>query len=59
MSMSKSIFVAGGTGYIGSRLIPLLRKRGFKVKAIVRAGSEKNYPRVPPMFRKSARSAGL
>jgi uncharacterized protein YbjT (DUF2867 family) len=44
MSMSKSIFVTGGTGDIASRLIPLLRKRGFEVRALVRAGSEKKLP---------------
>ena len=36
------IFVTGGTGYMGRRLIPLLRKYGDDVKALVRAGSEKN-----------------
>jgi nucleoside-diphosphate-sugar epimerase len=42
--MPNSIFVTGGTGYIGSRIIPLLRKRGFEVKALVRSGSEKKLP---------------
>jgi uncharacterized protein YbjT (DUF2867 family) len=42
--MPDSIFLTGGTGYIGSRLIPLLRKRGFEVKALVRDGSEKKLP---------------
>jgi uncharacterized protein YbjT (DUF2867 family) len=36
-----AICVTGGTGYIGSRLIPLLAKRGHELKAIVRPGSEK------------------
>jgi nucleoside-diphosphate-sugar epimerase len=36
-----SIFVTGGTGYIGSRLIPLLIGRGHEVKAVVRPGSAK------------------
>ena len=36
-----SIFVTGGTGYIGSRLIPLLTGRGHAVKAVVRPGSRK------------------
>ena len=40
----RSIFVTGGTGYIGSRLIPLLRKRGHQIKALVRAGSENKLP---------------
>jgi len=35
-----SICVTGGTGYIGSRLLPLLIGRGHEVKAIVRPGSE-------------------
>ena len=35
-----SICVTGGTGYIGSRLLPLLASRGHEVKAIVRPGSE-------------------
>ena len=42
--MPNSIFVTGGTGYMGMRLIPLLRKRGFEIKALVRAGSEKKLP---------------
>jgi nucleoside-diphosphate-sugar epimerase len=36
-----SICITGGTGYIGSRLIPLLADRGHQLKAIVRPGSEK------------------
>jgi uncharacterized protein YbjT (DUF2867 family) len=39
-----SVFVTGGTGYIGQRLIPLLLNRGHTVKALVRAGSEKKLP---------------
>ena len=34
-----SICVTGATGYIGSRLIPLLAKRGHQLKAVVRPGS--------------------
>jgi uncharacterized protein YbjT (DUF2867 family) len=36
-----SICVTGATGYIGSRLIPLLVNRGHQVKAVVRPGSAK------------------
>lgn len=36
-----SIGITGGTGYIGSRLIPLLTKRGHRLTAVVRPGSEK------------------
>ena len=34
------VFITGGTGYMGSRLIPLLVQRGHEVKALVRKGSE-------------------
>lgn len=37
--MSADIFITGGTGYIGSRLIPALIQRGHKVRALVREGS--------------------
>src|SRR5512138_3633558 len=39
----KTVFVTGGTGFIGSRLIALLRKRGVEVRALARsqAGLEK------------------
>lgn len=39
-----NVFITGGTGYIGSRLIPVLIQRGHAVKALVRAGSEKKLP---------------
>lgn len=39
-----SVFITGGTGYIGSRLIPLLAKRGYEVKALVRKESENKLP---------------
>ena len=42
--MAHSIFLTGGTGYIGSRLIPLLARGGHQSKAIVRAGSERKLP---------------
>ncbi|HST30797.1 MAG TPA: NAD(P)H-binding protein [Chthoniobacterales bacterium] len=42
--MPNSIFVTGGTGYIGSRIIPLLRKRGCEIKALVRDGSQNKLP---------------
>jgi nucleoside-diphosphate-sugar epimerase len=38
------IFITGGTGYIGSRLIPLLSQRGHEVKGLVRKGSEMKLP---------------
>jgi uncharacterized protein YbjT (DUF2867 family) len=39
-----NIFITGGTGYMGSRLIPLLVKRKHQVKALVRKGSETKLP---------------
>ena len=38
------MFITGGTGYIGSRLIPRLLERGHEVRALVRPGSEKKLP---------------
>jgi uncharacterized protein YbjT (DUF2867 family) len=35
-----NVFVTGATGYIGRRLIPLLRQRGHAVTALVRDGSQ-------------------
>jgi uncharacterized protein YbjT (DUF2867 family) len=39
-----AIFLTGGTGYIGSRLIPRLAARGHQVTAFVRPGSESKLP---------------
>jgi uncharacterized protein YbjT (DUF2867 family) len=38
--MAHHVFVAGGTGYIGRRLLPLLLTRGHRVRALARSGSE-------------------
>jgi uncharacterized protein YbjT (DUF2867 family) len=40
----RSIFLTGGTGYIGRRLIPMLLRRGHGVTAVVRHGSESHVP---------------
>src|SRR5260370_32048565 len=40
----RSVFITGGTGYIGSRLIPRLLERGHEVRALVRPGSEQKLP---------------
>lgn len=40
----RSVFVAGGTGYMGQRLISHLIERGHEVRALVRPGSEKKLP---------------
>jgi uncharacterized protein YbjT (DUF2867 family) len=39
--MKHKAFITGGTGYMGSRLIPLLVEHGHEVKALVRPGSER------------------
>ncbi len=39
-----AICITGGTGYIGSRLIPLLAGRGHQLRAVVRPGSENKLP---------------
>ncbi|MFI5152564.1 MAG: SDR family oxidoreductase [Chitinophagales bacterium] len=39
-----TIFITGGTGYMGSRLIRLLLDRNFQVRALVRKGSEGKVP---------------
>lgn len=38
---SRSIFISGGTGYLGRHFIPKIIEQGHKVSALVRAGSEK------------------
>jgi len=41
---SVNVFITGGTGYIGQRLIPALIARGHRVEALVRPGSERRLP---------------
>jgi len=41
---SRKVFITGGSGYIGARLIQLLRKRGHSVTALVRDGSQHKLP---------------
>ena len=40
----RQVFITGGTGYLGKRLIPELLKRGYKVRALTRKGSENKLP---------------
>ena len=42
--MYRQVFITGGTGYLGQRLIPELLKRGHHVRALVRPGSEAKLP---------------
>src|SRR5437762_12250546 len=39
-----SVFVTGGTGYLGTPLIRMLLDRGHKVRALVRPSSDKKLP---------------
>ena len=39
-----NVFITGGTGYIGSRLVPALVERRYKVKALVRKTSRAKLP---------------
>jgi len=41
---SRNVFITGGTGYVGSVLIPMLLDRGHKVRALARKGSEHKLP---------------
>ncbi len=43
--LARDLFVTGPTGYLGSRLIPLLHARGHRVRALVR---EQSLARLPP-----------
>lgn len=42
--MGRSVFVTGGTGYMGRAVIPRLLDAGCDVRAVVRAGSEAKLP---------------
>jgi uncharacterized protein YbjT (DUF2867 family) len=39
-SDSRRVFIVGGTGYLGSSLIPILLERGHRVRALVRPNSK-------------------
>jgi len=43
-SSPSHVFITGGTGYIGSRLIPQLLARGHRVSALVRPHSQNRLP---------------
>jgi uncharacterized protein YbjT (DUF2867 family) len=44
MSTSRHVFVTGGTGYMGSRVIPTLLRRGHRIRALVRQESSSKLP---------------
>jgi uncharacterized protein YbjT (DUF2867 family) len=41
---TRHVFITGGTGYLGSRLIPRLLNRGHQVSALVRPESQSKLP---------------
>lgn len=43
-SLNNKIFITGGTGYIGSHLIPALIQNDFEIFALIRKGSENKLP---------------
>lgn len=43
-SDSRRVFIAGGTGYIGMALIPILLERKHRVRVLVRPGSKAKLP---------------
>jgi uncharacterized protein YbjT (DUF2867 family) len=43
-SASRRVFITGGTGYIGSGLIPILLERDHRVRVLVRPGSKAKLP---------------
>jgi nucleoside-diphosphate-sugar epimerase len=42
---ARRVFITGGTGYLGSNLIPVLIERGHRVRALIRTGSRGKVPR--------------
>jgi nucleoside-diphosphate-sugar epimerase len=44
---ARSVFITGGTGYLGRPLIAALLVRGHSVRALARAGSERRLPPGP------------
>lgn len=42
--MNKNVYITGGTGYIGSRIIPILIRNGFNVTALARKDSLAKLP---------------
>lgn len=42
--MTQTVFITGGSGYIGTRLIVALLARGHRVRALARRGSEHKLP---------------
>jgi uncharacterized protein YbjT (DUF2867 family) len=53
-----NVFITGGTGYIGSRLIPELLRRGHTVRALVRDGSDAKLPPGATIVRGNALELG-
>jgi len=44
MAESRDVFITGATGFMGTRLVAELRRRGHRVRALARQGSEAKLP---------------
>src|SRR5688500_13099330 len=44
VQVTREVFVTGGTGYLGRALIDALIRRGHRVRALTRPGSETKVP---------------
>jgi uncharacterized protein YbjT (DUF2867 family) len=47
MATVRHVFITGSTGYMGRRLVSFLERRGHRVTAVVREGSQGKLPPVP------------
>lgn len=60
-ALACTVFITGATGLMGRHLIPLLLRRGHRVRAPVRGGSESKAPQGCEIIcgdARGARSAG-
>jgi len=53
-TLNKNVFITGGTGYLGSRIIPLLKKDGYNVTALSR---QKSFNKLPAGCKKAEGNA--
>ena len=44
MSRTRTVFITGGSGYLGRRLIPRLAEAGYEIRALTRSASAHKIP---------------